>query len=77
MSWLGIYINASQKVEWLLTLIYEGFVDSVVRRHHVYKTVWNLFEGKVLVCHMKLKCKLHCLFEGGNFHYNCSMHWGH
>ena len=30
--------------------IYECFIDSVVRGHHVYKTIWNPFVGEVLVC---------------------------
>ena len=30
--------------------IYECFIDSVVREHHVYKTIWNPFVGEELVC---------------------------
>ena len=30
---------------------------NVVRRHHVYKTIWNVFIGEVLVCEQESQIK--------------------
>ena len=43
-----IYFN---KVEWLKTIINVLLIALLEDVHHVYKSIWNLFVGEVLVQH--------------------------